>query len=243
MSCQICGNELTGRQSEACSRSCRIKLDGMKRREAGRLRKANMTAEQLARKAIRDTRWRQQYKTWQCVTCGRGVTVGNVYKAGYWCSQVCKYSYWAKGLEASRTKDLELKPEPIRIAKLNVLRGGWWTAGECKICGELFVSQYRARTCSAPCQEANEPKGEWIDPTTRYSIYHRDGWACHLCNKPVPRNLQWCNEDWQPDYPTLDHIVPRSHGGTDDPSNLRLAHMYCNSIRGSTPLGTTSNSL
>jgi 5-methylcytosine-specific restriction endonuclease McrA len=31
---------------------------------------------------------------------------------------------------------------------------------------------------------------------------------------------------------TIDHIVPVSRGGSDDPSNLQTAHMVCNSAKG-----------
>lgn len=31
---------------------------------------------------------------------------------------------------------------------------------------------------------------------------------------------------------TLDHVVPVSKGGTNDPDNLRPAHRACNSARG-----------
>lgn len=34
---------------------------------------------------------------------------------------------------------------------------------------------------------------------------------------------------------TVDHIVPRSHGGSDDPSNLAAAHAGCNYSRGNRP--------
>ena len=39
------------------------------------------------------------------------------------------------------------------------------------------------------------------------------------------------------DYgPSVDHIVARSHGGTDDIENIRPAHTLCNSTRGNKPL-------
>lgn len=54
------------------------------------------------------------------------------------------------------------------------------------------------------------------------------GTTCHLCLKPVrldapPRH---------PLRPSADHIVPRSHGGTNAIANLRPAHYGCNSRRG-----------
>ena len=39
--------------------------------------------------------------------------------------------------------------------------------------------------------------------------------VCHICG--------------QPGADSVDHVIPRARGGTDDPSNLRPAHMFpCN---------------
>ena len=39
----------------------------------------------------------------------------------------------------------------------------------------------------------------------------------------------WCGADFTEEAPaTLDHILPRSYGGTNDPANLRLLHPPCN---------------
>jgi len=50
------------------------------------------------------------------------------------------------------------------------------------------------------------------------AIYERDAYRCQLCG------------DWH-DL-TIDHIVPRSKGGTDDPGNLRVLCRSCNSRKG-----------
>lgn len=69
---------------------------------------------------------------------------------------------------------------------------------------------------------------EWIDPRMRLSLYERDNWTCHLCNSPVDSDAHW-NENFAP---SLDHLVPRSRGGTDNIDNLKTAHRVCNSARG-----------
>lgn len=48
---------------------------------------------------------------------------------------------------------------------------------------------------------------------------------CHWCNglmvlEPEPGELE--------DMATIEHLVPRSSGGTDNESNLRLCHKRCN---------------
>ncbi len=61
-------------------------------------------------------------------------------------------------------------------------------------------------------------------------IYERDNRICHLCGKYVRR------ED-----ASRDHLRIRGMGGafTDDrPENIKLAHGFCNTQRGSKPLPT-----
>lgn len=56
----------------------------------------------------------------------------------------------------------------------------------------------------------------------RTRIYKRDGYCCVYCQSP---NLL-----------TIDHIIPRSKGGTSKEENLATACMYCNSYKaGRTP--------
>ena len=53
-------------------------------------------------------------------------------------------------------------------------------------------------------------------------IIRRDGGICHLCG--------------QPGADTADHLIPWSHGGTDEPANLAAAHIDCNRRRGNRPI-------
>lgn len=58
-------------------------------------------------------------------------------------------------------------------------------------------------------------------------ICERDQWACWICEKAIDRALL-------PPHRlsgTADHYVPLSRGGSDDDSNLRAAHLRCNSKR------------
>jgi len=49
---------------------------------------------------------------------------------------------------------------------------------------------------------------------TRARILKRDNFTCGYCSKPAN---------------TVDHIIPRLHGGTDEPGNLVAACKSCNS--------------
>lgn len=60
-------------------------------------------------------------------------------------------------------------------------------------------------------------------------MYERDGWACGICLEPVDRELIGSASLWRP---SIDHILPRSAGGSNEPENMRLAHFWCNAARG-----------
>lgn len=85
-------------------------------------------------------------------------------------------------------------------------------------------------TSDTPMHNACNPNGRRIaiSKRSRIDIYERDGRICQLCGGPVDLKLPWTDR-WSA---TLDHIVPYSLGGADDPGNLRLAHRSCNSRRG-----------
>ena len=71
-------------------------------------------------------------------------------------------------------------------------------------------------------------------------IFERDGWVCYLCKDAVPRFVITGNH---PDGPTLDHVVPISYDGPDNPghvrSNVRLTHRVCNLKKGTTILDSS----
>jgi len=51
----------------------------------------------------------------------------------------------------------------------------------------------------------------------RYRIFQRDAFKC-----------QYCEKRFSPQELTLDHIVPKSRGGSDEPENLVAACVDCN---------------
>jgi len=50
------------------------------------------------------------------------------------------------------------------------------------------------------------------------AVLARDGYVCYLCGGDGAN--------------TVDHVIAKENGGTDDPSNLRAAHLVCNSSKG-----------
>lgn len=65
----------------------------------------------------------------------------------------------------------------------------------------------------------------------------RDDFTCKLCGLAVDNTLP----RHHPMAPTIDHILPKSKGGTDAQYNLQIAHQKCNNDRGNTPIQEDSN--
>lgn len=63
--------------------------------------------------------------------------------------------------------------------------------------------------------------GSWIAESTRYAIYHRDGFACVYCRSTQASGAQL----------TLDHVVPRGRRGSNAAANLVTCCMACNALR------------
>ncbi len=79
-----------------------------------------------------------------------------------------------------------------------------------------------------------------MSPGLRDKVICLDGGVCGICQKMTDPNdfVVVDGSDGRdafvagPDYPAIDHIVPKSVGGSDDLSNLRTAHHRCNTERG-----------
>jgi 5-methylcytosine-specific restriction endonuclease McrA len=61
----------------------------------------------------------------------------------------------------------------------------------------------------------------------RAEIFRDTSGICHLCQRPIGPGEEW----------DVEHVTPKGLGGSDDPENLRPAHVDCH--RG--PGGKTSD--
>lgn len=148
---------------------------------------------------------------------------GNGYRRGCRC-RVCTDSqaervtrFYAKRL----AQDGLSYNQRLRRLKRGVPIGG---TPDCSVC---FEPLERWSDAEAPahkrCKDGYIPNYD----AKRALVIERDGSDCWLCLEPVDFDASW-NSDWAA---TLDHVQPRSMGGSHELGNLRLAHRWCNSVR------------
>ena len=233
MFCVTCSKELTGTQTVACSKVCKIRLDSKRRRESGKLRKENMTQEAYARKQAASAKDRERNGENRqvlraCAVCGETRKMDKAHALTRPVCMNCHATYWNN-----------YKAPPLIIDRQHIpteVKGSVIYFQNCGYCKVQFLTQHQpSKCCSSSCKRrlaagnGKKSKSRWINKSKRQEIYSRDNWVCQLCFEPVSQ------EDWSgydPKAASLDHIVPSSHGGSDHPENLRLTHMICNSVRG-----------
>lgn len=103
---------------------------------------------------------------------------------------------------------------------------------ECKRCGvefslmKLGESGRKKRSDSFMCDHCRAAR------YTRHKMSAsqlavRDGFDCTICGDPVDMELR------HPEMfrASVDHVIPYSLGGSHDPENLALAHLWCNQVK------------
>lgn len=108
----------------------------------------------------------------------------------------------------------------------------------CVECGAEFATQSpAAKWCSKSCRirtasrEASRRRGPTSPGWAPYSdreIFERDDWICQICFVRIDRAVSRTH----PDGATIDHVIPLSKGGADEPGNVVAAHWRCNRDKG-----------
>lgn len=124
----------------------------------------------------------------------------------------------------------------------------------CKNCGKNFISKnadiigvpslHLGNYCSDKCNKsilrAREARsshnrrmklkgGDLID---LYNLADIKQWNCWICKEEINKQAKHFRHNINLYGPSIDHIVPLSKGGTHIWSNVELAHVICNSLRG-----------
>jgi predicted nucleic acid-binding Zn ribbon protein len=119
----------------------------------------------------------------------------------------------------------------------------------CAECDKEFQrTMYDQRFCSKQCGKKNgrhlsqlrkRINGTVDETVTLTKLYARDNGKCHICGKQanyqdftVENNGVFISGN---SYPSIDHIMPVSKGGTHTWDNVALSHRICNSIKSDNP--------
>ena len=112
---------------------------------------------------------------------------------------------------------------------------------ECPVCGRKFRSSNPSVVyCSSRCRNRHKGYSDHVLRAKKYGVEYarsitldklieRDGLTCYLCGKTCDTSdKRWGS--FGPDYPTIDHVVPLSKGGTHTWDNVRVACGECNCV-------------
>lgn len=173
-----------------------------------------LPADHWARWYGKASQW-PRYGWTACTQCG-GQLAGTAPNTMY-CSKICRWLAYERRNGVRATADI--------VAQVR----------QCTRCGDDYTHHRLQRThCSDLCRDLDAAERGaylhhgWIRPAVRIALYERDNYTCWLCGEPCDKNADPQRDNWSP---TLDHVIPRSQGGTHEHSNLRTAHRWCNSIR------------
>ena len=158
-------------------------------------------------------------------------------RGGSFCSKKC-YGLWRTARAAAKP------PKPPRAPRSRIF------IKTCVVCGSLFTARgSRAKLCSAQCKidhagvrvkdmyrmatqfvDGRYVGAQWRKALIEYLV-ERDGDKCGICKRRVDVTLKSGTRGSRKG-PSVDHIIPRSLGGSDGPENWRLTHWGCNQQRG-----------
>lgn len=141
-------------------------------------------------------------------------------------------------------KELEKRKDIVKNIKLKVDK----KRKVCKVCGKEFYG--KGKTCSDICKlELKRMYEREKDYRRRMSmrnngdmqdisilkLMERDNNTCYLCGNEVDINDYHIDKKGTfiagNNYPSIEHVIPLSKGGTHTWDNVKLACRYCNSIK------------
>lgn len=140
-----------------------------------------------------------------CIVCGAVPQVG--FKYNKFCSNRCHANHHL--YDGKRPESVKCGSCGVEIDLTKPLKNGRMPTMQTLLC--------------RPCRKG--PKGYALNAA---ELAERDGADCALCGDLVDFALKAPHAM----SPSVDHILPRSKGGSHDAENLQLAHLRCNTRKG-----------
>lgn len=217
--CSGCGKEYMPRDrayNKYCSRDCYFKKQTQKKERNDAIKNLIRTLANIH----------------DCPACGvRYIGTGI-------CCPACAKDYYKQ-----RAKERQLQQQREMGIKVYY--------NECKDCGRVFATNKRlVKYCSTRCRKHGENRSRerrtwkklrangYVDYSiTLTKLVKRDKGICHICGSKVDIKAD-SNSGL---YPSIDHIIPKSKGGTHTWDNVALAHRDCNSKKQASMVYKTVN--
>jgi len=152
-----------------------------------------------------------------------------------WCAEPFVTEYETKSYCSRSHK------ERARQARKHIRNGGQFKplfSRRCAGCAIGFTTRSERKIyCSKECRDfyRNQMRDERDrqyrnakTPAFKARIYFKSNGVCGICGLPIDTALTYPD----PESLSLDHIIPRSKGGSHAASNLRATHLRCNVARG-----------
>lgn len=100
-----------------------------------------------------------------------------------------------------------------------------YTVCPCHIPDKKTISKKERSYWHECWQLTSNQWGRKIRPHIRIQVGERDNWICHRCAHAIDKTLAWPH----PLAQVADHYpICNSHGGSNKPANIRIAHSLCN---------------
>lgn len=226
--CPTCGGPIDRGpgQHAYCSDECRPQCaaPGCDRPTRGNTEVCEKHRVQLRRTGSLVPKW-EWSNDWVCVVCGQEVPKGSGRRSH--CSGRCqmmasrarrgfyKNHQYQRRQQQRRRHERMKRPQSYDCVKcgktvdlnIPVTKTGRFKRIDSKLCDK--------------CKHRTRSK------MTVGQLVQRDGINCKICGEVV--DMAATAKDLF--RPSIDHIVPRAHGGTNDPENLQLAHLWCNQVK------------
>ena len=170
-----------------------------------------------------------------------------------------KNAQFARKKKASRClncmdirRNKRLNPIRIKVIRLNESSVTRLHVGKCIHCDIVFSSKRIRRTCSNKCSERHSNRLKDHRKRSRYKdvgfdktislkkLIQIDENVCYLCGVECDSNDYTTDDRGSfivgKTYPSIEHVIPVSKGGSHTWDNVRLAHHYCNTIKRDTEI-------
>lgn len=139
----------------------------------------------------------------------------------------------ARMSEGQRRRAVRPLDEAELLRRQRVGRPGRKHPSDCGHCAAMAGSRnprFAGWSSLKSLRERLRPGAALDGTVTRRRVLERDAWKCWICEESIP-DTAWVQELFQPEYGTVDHVVPVSEGGGHTWENVRAAHLWCNAKR------------